>query len=145
MRLILKKYILLLENIEDDHLTAIRFILDDIGNRKSKYILKTRLDHAKCEFISGNIQEARKEAVNVLQNFPNNIGAMNVLIESNILIGDDLEIYQDKNLGVLLNNLTYVYTLNENRDESMEVIKKFANACSQSTWSKEILDRKSVV
>lgn len=140
LRLILKKYILLLENIEDDHLTAIRFILDDIGNRKSKYILKTRLDHAKCEFISGNIQEARKEAVNVLQNFPNNIGAMNVLIESNILIGDDLEIYQDKNLGVLLNNLTYVYTLNENRDESMEVIKKFANACSQSTWSKEILN-----
>lgn len=140
LRLILKKYILLLENIEDDHLTAIRFILDDIENRKNKYILKTRLDHAKCEFISGNIQEARKEAVNVLQNFPNNIGAMNVLIESNILIGDDLEIYQDKNLGVLLNNLTYVYTLNENRDKSMEVIKKFANACSQSTWSKEILN-----
>ena len=41
---------------------------------------------------------------------------------------------------LLLNNLTYVYTLNENRDESMEVVRQFANACSQSTWSKEILN-----
>lgn len=140
LRLILKKHVLLLEDIEDDHLIAIRFILDDMKNRKSKYVPKTRLDHAKCEFIRGNIHGARKEAADLLQYFPNNIGAMNLYIESNILIGDDYEIYQDKNLGVLLNNLTYVYTLNENRDESMEVIRKFANACSQSTWSKEILN-----
>lgn len=140
LRLTLKKYVLLLEDIEDDHLIAIRFILDDIENRKSKYIPKTRLDHAKCEFIRGNIQSAREEAVDLLQSFPNNIGAMNLYIESNILIGDDKEIYQDKNLGLLLKNLTYVYTLNENRDESMEVVRQFANACSQSTWSKEILN-----
>lgn len=140
LRLTLKKYILLLEDIADDHLIAIRFILDDIANRKSKYILKTRLDHAKCEFIRGNIKNAREEAAALLQSFPNNIGAMNLYIESNILIGDDLVICQDKNLGVLLNNLTYVYTLNENRDESMEVVRQFANACSQSTWSKGILN-----
>ncbi len=140
LRLALKKYVLLLEGIEDNHLIAIRFILDDIENRKGKYTPKTRLDHAKCEFIRGNIQSARGEAADLLRNFPNNIGAMNLYIESNILIGDDLKIYQDKNLGVLLNNLTYVYTLNENRDESLERVRHFANACSQSTWSKEILN-----
>ena len=77
--------------------------------------------------------------MDLLQKFPNNIGAMNLYIESNILLGNDMKIYEDKNLGVLLKNLTYVYTLNKNRDESMEVVRQLANACSQSTWSKVIL------
>ena len=102
---------LLLDEIEDDHLIAVRFILDNPENRKRKYTPKTRLDHAKCEFIKGNILEAREEAVDLLQKFPNNIGAMNLYIESNILLGNDMKIYEDKNLGVLLKNLTYVYTL----------------------------------
>lgn len=109
LRLTLKKYVLLLEDVKDDHLIAIRFILDNIENRKSKYTPKTRLDHSKCEFIRGNIRSARGEAADLLQNFPNNIGAMNLYIESNILIGDDLEIYQDKNLGLLLNNSNFAH------------------------------------
>lgn len=140
LRTMLKKYVLLLDEIEDDHLIAVRFILDNTENRKRKYTPKTRLDHAKCEFIKGNILEAREEAVDLLQKFPNNIGAMNLYIESNILLGNDMKICEDKNLGVLLKNLTYVYTLNENRDESLEVVRQLANACSQSTWSKEILN-----
>lgn len=140
LRTMLKKYVLLLDEIEDDHLIAVRFILDNPENRKRKYTPKTRLDHAKCEFIKGNILEAREEAVDLLQKFPNNIGAMNLYIESNILLGNDMKIYEDRNLGVLLKNLTYVYTLNKNRDESMEVVRQLANACSQSTWSKEILN-----
>lgn len=139
MRMILKEYVLLLDDIEDDHLNALRFVLDDTDNRKTKYIPKTRLDYAKCEFIKGNILEAKKEAVDLLQKFPNNIGAMNLYIESNILLGNETEICGDKNLGILLKNLTNVYMLNKNRDESMENVRQFANACSQSTWSKGIL------
>lgn len=139
LRMMLKKYVLLLDKIEDDHLIAVRFILDNTENRKCKYTLKTRLDHAKCEFIKGNVLEAREEAVELLQKFPNNIGAMNLYIESNILLGNDMEIYKNKNLGILLKNLTDVYTLKENRVKSIEVVRQLANACSQSTWSKEIL------
>ena len=61
LRTMLKKYVLLLDEIEDDHLIAVRFILDNPENRKRKYTPKTRLDHAKCEFIKGNILEAREE------------------------------------------------------------------------------------
>lgn len=38
IRMILKEYVLLLDDIEDDHLNALRFVLDDTDNRKTKYI-----------------------------------------------------------------------------------------------------------
>lgn len=131
-------YIKLLKDIEDNHLIALRFVFDDENNRK-KYILKSRLDNAKNYFICGNLVQARKEAVNLLKLFPNNIEAISLLVETNILIGDGKEFFKDTNLGMILHRLSSVFMLNDLRDDAMEDINKLALTCSQSTWAQCIL------
>ena len=81
-------YIVFLQEINDDHLTAIRFVFDTKENRKVEYTLKSRLDKAKSKFILGELEDAREDAVELLKLFPNNTEAMSLLVESNILIND---------------------------------------------------------
>lgn len=135
----MQAYIVLLQEINDDHLTAIRFIFDTKDNRKTDYTLKSRLDKAKTKFILGELKEAREEAIELLELFPNNTEAISLLVETNILINDDKKQFENTNLGLLLENLSSVYKLNDKRDVAMENISKFALTCSQSTWAKSII------
>lgn len=137
---VVKKYIALVEEIEDDHLIALRFVLDYDRREKKNYARKARLDKAKAEFISGDLVKAREESIELLGDFPNNIGAMNLFVEANILIGDGFKAYENTNLGDLLKHLVSVYTLTEDRDDCMELINKLANSCSQSTWARPLLN-----
>lgn len=135
----MQKYIPFLQEINDDHLVAIRFVFDTKENRKTDYILKSRLDKAKAKFILGELKEAREEAIKLLELFPNNTEAMSLLVETNILIDDGKIQFENTNLGTLLYHLSSVYKLNNQRDDAMEIVSKLALTCSQSTWSKSIL------
>ncbi len=135
----MQTYMAMLESIRDEHLDALRFVLDNEENRKSKYKLKSRLDTAKSSFISGNLVQAREEAIELLTQFPNNTEAMSLLVEVNILIDDGESQFADTNLGMILRRLSSVYTLNSNRDDAMEDVNKIAIACSQSTWAQSLL------
>ena len=138
-----QQYICELSEIEDDNLISLRFIFDNNDNRKNNYILKKRLDSAKTQFIKGNLNEARQEAIGLLRLFPNNIEAINLYIDTNILLGKEEEEFAETNLGLLLNKLQSVYTLDDNRDEDIDIVNKFISCCYQSTWAKGI--RNSII
>lgn len=135
----MQRYIGWLEEINDDHLVALRFIFDQKDNRKANYKLKKGLDSAKSNFILGNLRQARKDAVKLLELFPNNTEAMRLLVETNILIGDDKKQFEGTNLGLLLERLLSIYTLDESRDDAIEDVNKLALRCSQSTWAQSIV------
>lgn len=88
-------------------MVAIRFVFDTKENRKTDYILKSRLDKAKAKFILGELKEAREEAIKLLELFPNNTEAMSLLVETNILIDDGKIQFENTNLGTLLYHLSY--------------------------------------
>lgn len=134
----IQRYICELSEIEDDHLSSLRFIFDNNDNRKSNYILKKRLDNAKTQFIKGNLIEARQDAIELLKLFPNNAEAINLYIDTNILLEKEEDEFLDTNLGLLLRKLQSVYTLSDNRDDDIDVVNKFINCCCQSTWSKSV-------
>lgn len=136
----IEKYIPILECIQDSNLTALRFIFDTENNRIEKYVLKNRLDKAKSKFINGRLFEARESAKELLQQFPNNTEAINLFIETNVLLGEDAEPFKETNLGDLINCLTSAYKLDENRDESIDFISMITNQCCLSSWSKSILN-----
>jgi hypothetical protein len=135
-----QNYIQELDGIKDDHLIALRFVFDSNENRMNSYLLKARLDNAKSNFVKGNLTAAREEAIQLLKLYPNNTEATNLFIESNILINDELVVFEDTNLGILINKLTSVYTMKSDRDDSQEEINKLANACSRSSWAQSILN-----
>lgn len=134
----IQQYIYELSEIEDDHLISLRFIFDNNNNRKSNYVLKNRLDNAKSQFIKGNLNEARQKAIELLKLFPNNTEAINLYIDTNILLEKEDDEFSETNLGLLLRKLQSVYTLSENRDDDIEIVNKFISCCCQSTWSKSI-------
>jgi hypothetical protein len=136
----LSKYIMLLEDIKDDTLTSYRFIFDSLEGRKEKYILKSRLEKAKEDFIIGNLESARYKAIELLKLFPNNTEAMSLYVETNILINDGQEFFSETNLGDLLKELSSVYRLSNDRDEAMEKVIKLSICCGQSTWSESIIN-----
>lgn len=133
-----QQYICELSEIEDDHLISLRFIFDNNDNRKNNYVLKKRLDNAKTQFIKGNLNKARQEAIELLKQFPNNVEAINLYIDTNILLEKEEEEFAETNLGLLLKKLQSVYTLDDNRDEDIDIVNKFISCCCQSTWAKSI-------
>ncbi len=135
---IVQQYIGELSEIEDDHMISLRFIFDNNDSRKKNYVLKNKLDNAKSQFIKGNLVEARQDAIELLKLFPNNVEAINLYIDTNILLGKEVEEFSETNLGLLLRKLQSVYTLSENRDDDIDVVNKFISCCCQSTWSKSI-------
>lgn len=134
----IQHYICELSEIEDDHLISLRFIFDNNDNRKNNYVLKNRLDNAKRCFIKGDLDEARQVAIEILRLFPNNTEAINLYIDTNILLDKEEDDFLDTNLGFLLRKLQSVYTLSDNRDDDIEAVNKFITCCCQSTWSKSI-------
>lgn len=134
-----QSYIDLLQDINDDHLVTLRFVFDEEDSRKQNYTLKSRLDNVKSNFISGKLSQVRTEAVELLKQFPNNIEAMRLLVETNILINDGEKQFENTNLGLLLDRLESIYELRESRDDAMEAVSKLALTCSQSTWAPIIL------
>lgn len=136
---IMQSYIDLLQDINDDHLTALRFVFDDKDGRKQGYTLKSRLNHVKSDFISGKLLQVRKDTVELLKQFPNNVEAIRLLVETNILLNDGEKQFQNTNLGLLLDRLASIYVLSESRDDAMEDVSKLALTCSQSTWAPIIL------
>lgn len=134
----IKRYIGELSDIKDDHMISLRFIFDNNDDRKINYTLKTRLDNAKSQFIKGNLIEARQDTIKLLKLFPNNVEAINLYTDINILLGKEDDEFSECNLGFLLRKLQSVYTLSENRDEDIDAINKFISCCDQSTWSKSI-------
>lgn len=141
--IIIENYIGELAEIEDDYLTSFRFIFDKKENRKNNYTLKKRLDNAKTKFITGNICKARQEAIELLKLFPNNVEAINLYIDTNILLENEENEFKGTNLGLLLEKLQSVYTLNDNRDEDIDIVNKIVNCCYQSTWARTI--RNSII
>lgn len=137
---IIKKYISTLECINDTNLVALRFIFDSDENRINNYTLKNRLDDAKRSFINGHLQEARQEAINLLQLYPNNTQAINLFIETNTLLGEEAEPFKNTTLGELIKNLTSVYKLDVNRNDCMQFISMLTNRCSFSSWSKVLIN-----
>lgn len=133
-----QKYICELAEIEDDHLISLRFIFDNNDNRKKNYVLKKRLDNAKTQFIKGKLNIARQEAIALLKLFPNNVEAINLYIDTNILLEKDEEEFAGTNLGLLLKKLQSVYTLDDNRDEDIDIVNKLITCCCQATWAKSI-------
>lgn len=140
---IIESYIGELSGIEDDYLTSFRFIFDEKENRKNNYILKKRLDGAKTKFITGNINKARQEAIELLKLFPNNVEAINLYIDTNILLEKEENEFEGTNLGLLIQKLQSVYTLNDNRDEDIDIVNKIVNCCYQSTWARTV--RNSII
>lgn len=134
----IQQYIGELSEIEDDHMISLRFIFDNNDNRKRNYIMKNRLDNTKSQFIKGNLNEARQGAIELLKLFPNNVEAINLYIDTNILLGKEDEEFTETNLGFLLGKLHSVYILSENRDDDIDEVNKFISCCCQSTWSKSI-------
>lgn len=135
---VIQKYITELSKIEDDHLDSLRFVFDEKKNRETNYTMKTRLDKAKTKFIKGNLREARQDAIDLLRLFPNNVEAINLCVDINILLEEKVNEFEETNLGILLGKLKSIYTLDNNRDDSIDIINKFINICFQSTWAKNI-------
>ena len=134
----IQQYISELSEIEDDHMISLRFIFDNNDNRKTNYVMKNRLDNAKSQFIKGNLNESRQDAIELLRLFPNNVEAINLYIDINILLGREDDEFLETNLGFLLRKLQSVYILSDCRDEDIDAVNKFINCCYQSTWSKSI-------
>ena len=124
--------------IEDEHLIALRFIFDDSDNKKRNYVLKNKLEDAKQEFIKGKLAETREKSIKLLETYPNNIEAINLLVETNILLNNEEEVFANTNLGMLISKLKSVYTLDDNRDNEIDEINKFTNCQSWSSWAKSI-------
>lgn len=132
----LRKYLPILKNINDNHLIALRFILEE---EKGEFVLKSRLDDAKSMYIKGNIEASREKAIELLKLFPNNVEALIMLIDTNTLLGVKCDDFEQTNLGLLIQNLTEVLLLSESRDDAIEEVNKLALTCSMSTWAAPLL------
>ncbi len=138
MYLWIKAYIQELSFIDDDHLIAVRFLFDTKENRRSKYTLKNGLEKAKEEFIKGNLQYARLLTVELLKSSANNIEAINLLVDINILVGDEFKDFSETNLGDLIYELQSVYAFSSDKNNDMQRINKLVICTSFSTWSESI-------
>lgn len=130
-----KKCIGMLENLRDEQLEALRFCFDTEDNRKN-YRLKKKLELAKSAFICGNLEECREKSITILKKTPFNVQALNLLVETDILldITEETE-FAGTILGELINLLIVVYPMREERNEKINDVYKLLISCSQSTWA----------
>lgn len=130
-----KKCIGMLGNLQDEILEALRFCFEEAENRK-KYSLKTKLDSAKEAFVCGDLDQSREMAIEVLKKTPFNVQALNLLVETNLLLGieEDKE-FDSTILGELINLLSIVYPMREERNEKIDDVYKLLVSCSQSNWA----------
>lgn len=135
----IRRYSFLLDEIQDGQLTALRFILDKETSNREKYELKTRLDYAKNQFITGEIQTAKESIIEFLNLFPNNSEAIRLLVELVILSEDNTVYFPGTNLGNMIQDLKSIYKLDQMRDDSMMDLSKLAMSCSFSSWASSVM------
>lgn len=136
--LYIKTYIQELFAIKDDHLTAVRFLFDSKENRKDKYTIKDGLEKAKEEFIKGNLLNSKKLALELLRTSPNNVEAINLLVDINVLSGNKFIDFSETNLGSLIQELQSIYTFKSEKENDLKELRKLLICTSFSTWSEGI-------
>ncbi len=130
-----KKCIGMLENLKDERLDALKFCFDNKENRKN-YKIKTKLEEVKESFICGDLESCREKTIKVLMKTPFNVQALNILVETDILLGITGESeFEDTILGDLLKLLIIVYPMRENRNDKIDDVYKILNGCSSSNWA----------
>ena len=120
---------------QDEQLEALQFCFSDKNNR-TKYTLKSKLEYAKEAFICGDLNRCREQTLTIVKKTPFNIQALNLLVETNILLNiDEEKEFEGTILGELINSLMIVYPMRRERDEEIDEIYKVLNCCSQSCWA----------
>jgi hypothetical protein len=127
-----KESIKVLLPIQDEHLNALKFVFD--SNRYA-YVLNKNMQEAKNCFINNELIKCREMSIKILFDEPYNVQALNLLVESNILLKKEETEFKGTILGDLVNALTSVYPMNHNRDENIDILFKYLNCCSQSEWA----------
>lgn len=140
LRTIIEKYISSLDCIQDNHLMAIRFILNKEKGAINNYVMRNKLSFAKSEFINGNISSVQDQLLAHLVKYPSDVEAINFLVEVNILFGKEPFFHEENNLTNLIHSITSIYKLDSNREGSTEYIYRLTNQCSFSSWSMSILN-----
>lgn len=137
---VIEKYIPVLNYIQDNQLIAIRFIFDKMENRMSNYTLNSSLDIAKNKFINGDIIGAQKDILTLLEESPSNVEAINFLIETEVLLGENFSFFENTNLDKLLNCIALTYKLDSDMEKCMGYINMITNQTSFSSWSMNLLN-----
>lgn len=130
-----KSCIGMLEKVKDEQLEALRFCFDNEESRRM-YKLKTKLEAAKAAFICGELEECREKAINILKKTPFNVQALDLLVETDILldITEETE-FEGTILGKLLKLLIVVYPMREERNDKIDEVYKLLIGCSHSNWA----------
>ncbi|NFI93865.1 hypothetical protein FC961_05590 [Clostridium botulinum] len=136
---ILRKYINSLSCINDDTLLTIRFILDTKESRKKNYELNTTLLEFQNDFIVGKIEECKNNIIQYIQNNTDDIGAINLYIESCALLKIEASsIVENSNIDIIIKNLKGIYGIEKNYNNSIDEIYNIICCCSHSSWAKII-------
>ncbi len=130
-----KKCIGMFKVSQDEQLEALQFCFDTEDNRQ-KYVLKSKLEYAKSWFVCGDLNKCREQTIAILKKAPFNIQALNLLVETDVLLGiKEEEEFKGTILGELMNSLMIVYPMHEERNKKIDEIYKVLIGCSQSTWA----------
>lgn len=134
---IMREYVWALKEIDDDHLEAMRFCVDEQKNRLD-YQLKDKLLEAKEKLIEGDLFMCRKIAATLLEKSPYCIQAIDIMVETNIKLKDNGVALEGTLLTEILNSLQAVYSLQEGWKNSIDMLYKLINCCSMSCWAREV-------
>lgn len=137
---LITQYIGVLSDIEDDHLKALIFTYCNEKLEEKNYVLKSRLNEAKSALVKGDLHKSRDQVIGLLKEFPNNTEAMKLIAEICILQEDNVNLFEETNLGKIIKCLCSVYSLDENRDDCIEEISKLTLLCSMSSWSRHLIN-----
>lgn len=128
----------MLDEIKDEQLETLKFCFEDKEKRKN-YKLKIKLDIAKEDFVCGELEECRKETIKILKKAPYNVQALNLLIETDVLldITEEAE-FEGTILGDLIKALIIAYPMREERNNKIDEVYKLLIGCSHSTWAQMV-------
>ena len=136
---ILKDYIFLLNEINDNSIKVFMFMLDSTENRREKYTINDPLLDIKNMFVSGKIKECNEAAAKYIKENTSNVDAINIYIETNQLLGkDSTDLDVSDNIKLLINNLDSVYSINDKYNESIDAIYKLVFSCTHAIWARDI-------
>lgn len=134
---ILGAYVYTLKDIQDERLQAMRFCIDT-QQKQLEYPLKSKLLLAKEDLLVGKVRECRDAAVEVLNENPYCIQAINIVAETDIKLQDKSECFEGTLLKELIDDLESVYSMQEGWKQSISALNKSLNCCSMSNWSRSL-------
>lgn len=127
-----------LKEIRDDRLEAMCFCADNRQGRM-QYQLDENLLTAKEYLLAGEINECRKTAIELLKKAPYCVQAMNIVAESDVVLQNQSDCFEDTLLKELLDILEAVYGMREGWKQCIGVLKKLMNCCSMSNWARSLV------